>query len=125
MSKFIFDYQTIDVKAPYKNKYTVVYENKTNYYCKVTGSDELKSFSKHYLKSQYATAFLIESKSNSELLLDSEIKEAMQRYELNTLRIKNNHDIEHRDYLLQSVSELNEKIEATEMKINALEKKDL
>jgi flagellar motility protein MotE (MotC chaperone) len=47
MSKHIYECEKsyYDSK-PIKNQYTVVYENKTYYYCKVNGTDELKHFTK-------------------------------------------------------------------------------
>jgi hypothetical protein len=35
-----------DSKEPCKNVYTIVYENKSYYYCKVNGCDELQAFRK-------------------------------------------------------------------------------
>lgn len=50
MSKYIFEYGKTynrnDNKMIFKSKYTVVYENKTYYYCKANGTDELKRITK-------------------------------------------------------------------------------
>jgi hypothetical protein len=46
MSKCIYEYSTNWDDIPFKNKYTVVYENKTYCYCKVNGDDTLKIIDK-------------------------------------------------------------------------------
>lgn len=47
MSKYIYEYEeTIHTNDPIKNQYTILYENKSYYYCKVNGSDYLKVFTK-------------------------------------------------------------------------------
>lgn len=47
MNKFIFEFKNeCSCKEPCKNQYRIVYENKTFYYCKVNGTDELIKFHK-------------------------------------------------------------------------------
>lgn len=49
MTKYIYEFKKAgyDSKEACKNKYTVVYENKSFYYCKVNGRDTLETFIKH------------------------------------------------------------------------------
>lgn len=46
MSKTIFEYNINQYGQPYKGRFTIVYENKTYYYCKVNGTDVLKEINK-------------------------------------------------------------------------------
>jgi hypothetical protein len=48
MAKKIYEFKKVgyNSKEPCKNVYAVVYENKTYYYCKVNGRDELEMFRK-------------------------------------------------------------------------------
>ena len=44
MGKFLWEVTTGNNRELVKNKYTIVYENKSFVYCKVNGTDELKRF---------------------------------------------------------------------------------
>ena len=79
MSQHIWEYGRNYRGEPYKNKYTIVYDNKTYYYCKDNSVDELKQIEKSRVdnKSETNPAYVtteIESKSYKESLLKFEIE---------------------------------------------------
>lgn len=79
MSQHIWEYGINYRGEPYKNKYTIVYDNKTYYYCKDNSVDELKQIRKSRVdnKSETNPAYVtteIESKIYKESLLKLEIE---------------------------------------------------
>lgn len=83
MSKYIWEYLYDSGAAGGCNKYTVVYDNKTYYYCKVNGTDELKKISKEFVYDGSTRYFLSKSPE-----LDKNVKGFETRREIARLKDK-------------------------------------
>ena len=53
MAKYIYELKLNKNELLNKDKFTVVYENKTYYYCKINGTDELRAIKKEHITSDF------------------------------------------------------------------------
>lgn len=89
MSKKIWEYNTYNDASPLV-KYTVVYENKTYYYCKVSGTDDLRKFEKSNVETndRYLVTSGEESSDVAPIITSRMVEENRKRLERSVMAIE-------------------------------------